>query len=78
MTRRLQFLAMFLVVVALIVGIGVFRSEAVEYLGQVCLTADSGAIMKLGITHTGGGHLLLNGKLTGTKRPAPRIPCRKR
>jgi ABC-type uncharacterized transport system permease subunit len=66
MKRNFQFgAAIFIVVVALTMCIAVIQSEAVEYLGHFCWKMDyqnDSKILKLGITHVGDAHLLLNGK----------------
>jgi hypothetical protein len=59
---------------AIVIGVvllGVFLSggltpvQAADYLGEFCWQGGGGGTARLAVTHMGGGHFLLNGKLIG-------------
>lgn len=48
------------------VGVTLSSAAAADYLGDVCWQLDDGAVtLKLGFSSIGGGHLLVNGRMSG-------------
>lgn len=66
--KNLAYVLIGLVSIFCLTGFVSAKADASDYLGEFCWTMPDGLILKLGASHIGGGHYLVNGRTLGGGR----------